>query len=405
MEENKTVVEETTKKEQPIKDDKVEKLKVKRKPKKMTSNNEPVKLDLNKKEEVKEEVAKVDLTEKKEDADKKQETTDVATDQQTEALQEVVEEVPSGEETVQDSKPVVEEVKEEEVKEEVKAEETKVEPEEPKQEIPENIMKVMKFMEETGGNLEDYVNLNRDVSNLDDQDALLEYYRDTKPHLTLEEINFMMEDQFSYDEENMEEREIKRKKLALKEQVANARKHLDGLKSKYYEEVKARDKRLTPEQQKAVDFFNRYNKEQEQTNKSQKMFLNQTNQVFNKDFKGFEYNVGDKKFRLNINDVAQVKELQSDSNNLFKKFLNENNVMQDARGYHKSIYTAMNPDVIAKHFYEQGKADAIKAQVAKDKNITVNPRSAQNEFEAGGIKFKVLGNDSNSLKVKMRKRN
>ena len=212
-----------------------------------------------------------------------------------------------------------------------------------------------------------------------------------------------MEDQFSYDEENMEEREIKRKKLALKEQVANARQHLDGLKSKYYEQVKARDKRLTPEQQKAVDFFNRYNKEQEQTSKTQKVFLNQTNQVFNKEFKGFEYNVGNKRFRLNIKDVAQVKELQSDANNLFKKFLNENNVMQDARGYHKSIYTAMNPDVIAQHFYEQGKVDGIKDQLTKAKNISVDPR--QQQGETGGVKVRVLGDDSNSLKLKIRKTN
>ena len=394
MEENKAVVEETTKKEQPIKDDKVEKIKVKRKPKKLAQKSEDIKIDLTKKEE------------KKEDADKKQETTDVATDQQTEALQEVVEEVPSGKETVQDEQPAVEEITEEEKPvEETKEEVVEEVVEETKEEVklPDSIQKLMKFMEDTGGNLEDYVNLNRDVAGLDDQDVLLEYYRKTKPHLSLEEINFMMEDQFSYDEENMEEREIKRKKLALKEQVANARQHLDGLKSKYYEQVKARDKRLTPEQQKAVDFFNRYNKEQEQTSKTQKVFLNQTNQVFNKEFKGFEYNVGNKRFRLNIKDVAQVKELQSDANNLFKKFLNENNVMQDARGYHKSIYTAMNPDVIAQHFYEQGKVDGIKDQLTKAKNISVDPR--QQQGETGGVKVRVLGDDSNSLKLKIRKTN
>ena len=376
-------------KETPVVDNVVEKQTIKKRPKKFNNkSDEPIKVDLTvnkEKEETQEqEVAKIDLTKppvQEQDASAEPEIT----------IEEVVNEEAAQEET----KPVEQEEVVEEVKETSTASES----------LPEGLDKLIEFMKQTGGSLEDYVALNKDYSDMDNLTALQEYYKATKPHLTSEEISFMMEDQFSYDEENMEEREIKRKKLALKEQVANARKHLDGLKSKYYEEVKARDKRLTPEQQKAVDFFNRYNKEQEQTNKSQKMFLNQTNQVFNKDFKGFEYNVGDKKFRLNINDVAQVKELQSDSNNLFKKFLNENNVMQDARGYHKSIYTAMNPDVIAKHFYEQGKADAIKAQVAKDKNITVNPRSAQNEFEAGGIKFKVLGNDSNSLKVKMRKRN
>jgi len=393
MEETKKeVVEETTQKEQPKVDNKVEKIKIK-KPKKFSNLNKDVKIDLTKPVEDKtEEPVKVDLTENKE---------------KVEAVEEIKEEQPK--EEVKEETPVVEEITEEEVDKKVEdlVEETKeaiTEAQQTGKPLPENIQKLVDFMEETGGDLNDYVALNRDISKLDDQDALLEYYRKTKPHLTLEEINFLMEDQFSYDEESMDDKEIKRKKLALKEQVADARKHLDGLKSKYYEEVKARDKRLTPEQQKAVDFFNRYNKEQEVAGNNHKVFVNKTNQVFNKDFKGFEYNVGEKRFRLNINDVAQVKETQSNADNLFKKFLNEDNVIGDAQGYHKSIYTAMNPDVVARHFYEQGKADAMKERIAKDKNVQLNPRQTQGEVNVGGMKFKVLGNDSNSLKLKMRKR-
>tara|TARA_R100001230_G_C5680867_1_gene187828 strand:- start:44 stop:1222 length:1179 start_codon:yes stop_codon:yes gene_type:complete len=391
MEETKKeVVEETTQKEQPVVDNKVEKIKVKKpRAKKFKNNDEPVKVDLTKPVENKtEEPAKIDLTEEK---------------QKVESVEEVKEEKPK--EEVKEETPVVEEITNEEVKKVEEAVEEAVEQAvETGKPLPENIQKLVDFMEETGGDLNDYVALNRDISKLDDQDALLEYYRKTKPHLTLEEINFLMDDQFSYDEESMDEVEIKRKKLALKEQVADARKHLDGLKSKYYEEVKARDKRLTPDQQKAVDFFNRYNKEQEVIGNNHKVFVNKTNQVFNKDFKGFEYNVGDKRFRLNINDVAQVKETQSNADNFFKKFLNENNVIGDAQGYHKSIYTAMNPDVVARHFYEQGKADAMKERIAKDKNVQLNPRQTQGEVNVGGMKFKVLGNDSNSLKLKMRKR-
>ena len=391
MEETKKeVVEETTQKEQPVVDNKVEKIKVKKpRAKKFKNNDEPVKVDLTKPVENKtEEPAKIDLTEEK---------------QKVESVEEVKEEKPK--EEVKEETPVVEEITNEEVKKVEEAVEEAVEQAvETGKPLPENIQKLVDFMEETGGDLNDYVALNRDISKLDDQDALLEYYRKTKPHLTLEEINFLMDDQFSYDEESMDEVEIKRKKLALKEQVADARKHLDGLKSKYYEEVKARDKRLTPDQQKAVDFFNRYNKEQEVAGNNHKVFVNKTNQVFNKDFKGFEYNVGDKRFRLNINDVAQVKETQSNADNFFKKFLNENNVIGDAQGYHKSIYTAMNPDVVARHFYEQGKADAMKERIAKDKNVQLNPRQAQGEINTGGLKFKVLGDNSDSLKVKMRKR-
>jgi hypothetical protein len=208
-----------------------------------------------------------------------------------------------------------------------------------------------------------------------------------------------MEDQFSYDEEEDEDRDIRRKKLALKEQVASAKAHLDGQKSKYYEEIKAGSK-LTQEQQKAVDFFNRYNKESEENQKiaeaSKSNFLKKTDQVFNNKFKGFEYNVGDKKYRFNVKDANEVKEAQSDINNFIKKFLNKNNLMEDAAGYHKSLYTAMNADAIAKHFYDQGKADAMKDSVAKAKNVDMNPRQSHGEVKTNGMKFKVLSDDNSS---------
>ena len=271
--------------------------------------------------------------------------------------------------------------------------------------LPENIQKLVDFMGETGGDLEDYVRLNRDLESIDDQDALLEYYKTTKPHLSSEEINFLMEDQFAYDEDEDSERDIKRKKLARKEQVAEAKTYLDGQKSKYYEEIKAGSK-LTDEQQKAINFFNRYNKESEQkqqrVEKQTSRFNKKTSEVFNDKFKGFEYNVGDKKYRYNVNNADKVKETQSDINNFVRKFLDENNTLDDAKGYHKSLYTAMNADAIAQHFYEQGKADAIKDSVAKAKNINTTARSSHGETQSGGLKFKVLGEDSNSFKFKIK---
>ena len=302
--------------------------------------------------------------------------------------------------------PVLEEITEEKVEEvEEQVEEAIAEAEATGKPIPENIQKLIDFMEETGGDLSDYVKLNQDYSKLDDQNLLYEYYKQTKPHLNNEEINFLMEDSFSYDEEVDEERDIRRKKLALKEQVANARAHLDGQKSKYYEEIKAGSK-LTTEQQKAVDFFNRYNKESEETKKQteayKSSFLNKTNKVFNDKFKGFEYNVGDKKYRFNIINANEVKETQSDINNFVKKFLNEKSEMSDVAGYHKSLYTAMNADAVAKHFYEQGKADAMKDSVAKAKNVNMNPRQSHGQIEAGGIKVKVLGDNSSDFKFKIK---
>ena len=311
---------------------------------------------------------------------------------------EVQEEVPVLEEVTEEEQQQVEELSEEVIEAVEEAEATG-------KPLPENIQKLIDFMDETGGDLEDYVKLNRDVKDLDDQDALLEYYRRTKPHLTSEEVNFLMEDQFAYDEDEDSERDIKRKKLARKEQVAEAKAYLDGQKSKYYEEIKAGSK-LTQEQQKAIDFFNRYNKESEQTQKAVEeqvsRFNKKTDQVFNDKFKGFEYNVGDKKFRYNVKDASQVKETQTDINNFIRKFLDKDNMMNDAKGYHKGLYTAMNADAIAQHFYEQGKADALKESVAKAKNINTSARSSHGEAQTGGLKFRVLGDDSASFKFKIK---
>jgi hypothetical protein len=372
-----------------------------------------------------ESVLKVDLNnppKTKEDAVQKQSTDEVpvrdgseTSGEVQEKNEEVVEEI-TGEdkkevsEKVSDEQPVIEEITEEQVEEKVEelVEETKeaiVEAQQTGKDLPENIQKLVDFMEDTGGDITDYVRLNQDYTQFSDDAVLREYYRQTKKHLSEEEINFLMEDSFSYDEEEETEREIKRKKLALKEQVASARAHLDGQKSKYYEEIKAGSK-LTPEQQKAVNFFNRYNKESEENQKvvekQYKNFKLKTYNIFNKNFKGFEYNVGDKRYRFNVKNTNEVKETQSDINNFVKKFLNKNNEMEDAAGYHKSLFTAMNADAVAKHFYEQGRADALKQSVAKSKNVDMAPRQAFGEVEAGGIKVRALGDNSNDFKFKIK---
>jgi len=311
--------------------------------------------------------------------------------------------------------PVIEEVNTEnkvEAPVEDNVETTQVETPTEKVELPENIQKVVEFMNETGGDLNDYVSLNRDISSMEDSDVLNEYYRTTKSHLSSEERNFLMEDKFSVDEELDDDRTKRKKQIALKEQVAEARAYLDGQKSKYYEEIKAGSK-LTPEQQEAIEFFNRHNKDQEEQKKisenSKRTFLNKTDSFFGQDFKGFEYNVGDKKYRFNVKDVDKVKKTQSDLNNFVNKFVgDDNSTIEDAAGYHKSLYTAMNADAIAKHFYEQGKADAIKSQVANDKNINLEPRKTHGETEVGGVKYRVLGDSSADMKnrsFKIRKKN
>jgi hypothetical protein len=295
----------------------------------------------------------------------------------------------------------------EEVQPQAEVQEQPVSVEQPKIELPENVEKLVNFINETGGDIRDYVNLNRNLEDIDDQDALLEYYKETKPHLTSEDINFLMEDQFSFDEDLEAEKDIKRKKLALKEQVAEAKAYLDGQKSKYYEDLKAGSK-LTPEQQEAIEFYQKYNEESETSRVNadnlKSEFNKKTNEVFGDNFEGFEYNVGDKNFRYKVKDVDNVKTEQSNINNFVKKFLNDKNVMEDATGYHKGLYTANNADAIARHFYEQGKADAIQDTMANAKNINTNARGSHGEVKAGGITVRALGDTSADFKFKIKRK-
>ena len=318
---------------------------------------------------------------------------------ETPVIEEVIED-----ETSNDEAPVVAEQEESKIEQ---AEESKVETKEPEINLPENIQDLVKFMDETGGTLEDYVRLNADYSNVDDNTLLVEYYKQTKPHLSYDEIQFLMEDNFSYDEEVDEDRDIRRKKLALKEEVANAKSFLNGLKDQYYKEVKLGSK-LNPEQQKAMDFFNRYNEEQksaeELLQKQTSHFKQETDKVFNNDFKGFNFNIGEKKYRFNVSDVNKVKQNQSDLLNVFNKYVSNDKLLTDAQGFHKSLFAASNPDALANHFYEQGKADAIKQMTAEAKNINMDPRkTADGYIEAGGVKVKALSGDSSSkLKLKLK---
>jgi hypothetical protein len=316
-----------------------------------------------------------------------------------EKTQEEKEEVILEEITDEEPKPVKEEKVE--VEEPVQKEQT------PGMELPENIEKLVQFMNETGGTIEDYVKLNTDYSNFDDNNLLREYYQKTKPHLTREEVSFLIEDRYSFDEEIDEARDVKRKKLAYKEAVAEAKTHLEGLKGKYYEDLRLGSK-LTQEQQKAIDFFNRYNKEQEQANelqqKAKTVFNKETDKVFNEDFKGFDFKVGDKKYRYNVKDMQSVKDDQSELMHYMKPFVGENNTIVNASDYHKTLFAGKNADAIATHFYEQGKADAIKKMTSEAKNINMDARKTDSGVvDTGGIKVRAIsGDDSSKLKFKLK---
>ena len=385
------------------------KIKSKPKMKKFNKQAETIKVDLSAKDKVEEDVIKVDLN--KDNANKEQETTTVVADKPTEVVQEVDTEVSSGEDTVQDegfvgiqeiTEEETQEVKEEEIKEVVKEAKEAIRDEKiTGKPLPENVEKLVAFMEETGGNVEDYVRLNADYSNVDNDVLLKEYYKKSKPHLNSEEINFLLEDNFSYNEELDEERDIRKRKLAFKEEVAEAKTFLEDLKGKYYDEIKLRPG-VTQEQKKAMEFFNRYNEEQDLSKQRKDRFKQATSNLLNDDFKGFEYNIGEKKFRYGVNNPTKIAQQQSDMTNFIGKFLNDKGEVADHKGYHKAMHAAENMDQIASHFYEQGKADAVKDVVNSSKNISDTPRqTASDSVFINGLKVKAVnGIDSSKLKIK-----
>jgi hypothetical protein len=371
------------------------------------------------------EVTKIDLSKKtEEDAIQVGETENVVDDKQTTNLPEVEKEVrdDSSEITKVDLKEKVESplelVKDEDDNPEeitmvggtespdASQEQKEVLPQAQTQDYPENVDKLIEFMKETGGTIDDYARLNADYSDVDGGALLKEYYKQAKPHLDSEEIDFVIEDSFSFDEDLDEARDIRKKKLAYKEEVAKAKSYLDSLKDKYYAEIKLRPG-VNQEQQQATDFFNRYNEEQAANKVNQDRFISQTDELLNNDFKGFDFKVGEKKFRYGIKDPVKVADNQKDISTFIKTFLNDKGEVVDTKGYHKALYAARNADTIAQHFYEQGKTDAIKGQIAKDKNITTEPRKTQdgNVF-VNGFKVKAItGQDSSKLKIKTRKFN
>ena len=339
---------------------------------------------------------KIDLTKinNEENVRSEEENTEENTEKDEAEDQKVLEEI-----TDEVVEPVEEVTKEAVVKEIQEVQENSID-------LPENIQKVVEFMNETGGTLDDYVRLNADYSNVDGDSLLREYYKQTKSHLSNEEINFLIEDKFSFDEELDEERDVRRKKLAHKEAVSEAQGFLNSLKDKYYDEVKLGSK-LSPEQKEAVEFYNQHQEQvksgKELSSRQKEHFDNVTNNLFNEQFKGFEFEVGEKKYRYNVKDVDSVKQTQGDLLNVFSEYIKDN-VLADAKGYHKALFAASNPDGLANHFYEQGKADAVRQMTSEAKNINVNGRKSDpGVINANGTKVRVMdGDNSSKLKIKLK---
>jgi len=373
-------------------------------PRKLVKNDQPIKVDLTTPKE-QEEPIKVVIPKEQTNAVQEQSPTESV----LRAEQPEVELQTVGQGNEGSTENVIEEINQQEVAQEAANLEQELNKQVQEQtntgkKLPENIEKLVSFMEDTGGTVEDYVRLNTDYSNVDSNALLKEYYKNTRPHLDSEEIDFLIEDNFDYDEDLDDERDVRKKRLAFKEEVAKAQSHLEQVKSKYYDEIKLRPG-VTQDQQKAMDFFNRYNKQQESAEAQHFKFKDETKKLFAQEFKGFEFNLGEKSFRYGVANQEALAEKQSDISNLIKKFLNKDGEVVDVKGYHKAIYAAENADTIAKHFYEQGKADAIKEVVAKSNNITNAPRTAPNgDGFINGFKVKAInGVDSSKLRIQTKK--
>ena len=365
-------------------------------------------------------VVKVDLDkfkEKEEDAIQERETKEIPVGERTGDSQEVDGEVrvesdkedTSKEEKVEESDgplELINEKEEEEVKETItpstseKVEQTQ---EKLEQILPENVDKLVKFMEETGGTVEDYVNLNRDVSKMDNVDLLREYYRTTKPHLDANDVDFLFNKNFGYDGETDDPSDVKAKQLAFKEELYNAQNHFKTSREKYYADLKLRKQEsVDPEYAKAMEYYQSSLKKNEDHSNLQQTFLKKTDDVFSDKFKGFDFKVGENKYRFKVDDAKKVKEYQSDMSNFVGEFLDKDGAISDAQGYHRAMFAAKNADKIANHFYEQGRADAIRSAAKDSKNINMSPRqdNMTNKSNDQPKVRAVQDNNPNKLRVK-----
>ena len=302
------------------------------------------------------------------------------------------------EEVVAETPTLTEVVKEEVVPEAQVAEPTPVRPD-----LPENIEKLVSFMNETGGDIQDYVRLNTNYDDVDKNVLVKEYYKNTKSHLSEEEIDFVINDNFAFDEDIDEDKDIRKKKIAYKEEVAKAKKFLEETKSKYYDDIKLKST-SSSNQSEAEDFFNRFKEKEALASKNQEMFKANTKQLFSQEFEGFDFNVGDKTFRMSVPNVEKVSERQQDIGNFVSKFTGEDGSVNDTAGYHKALYAASNPDKMANHFYEQGKADAIREITNKSNNVSTEARQAAPKGDVKMGKWTIKGiSGGNSSKLKLKK--
>lgn len=277
-----------------------------------------------------------------------------------------------------------------------------------KDELPEDVSAFLNFKKETGRGLNDFVRINSDLDSLNPDQLLKEYYSQKESDLDAEEIEYLIADKFSYDEDLDDEKDIKKKQIEKKKELAKAKKFLEEQKQKYKAPLESSYGSLSAEEQEGLKAYKEYSAKaqssQELEQRQAEWFLKKTDEVFNNDFKGFDFKVGDKELKFSPGDYNELKKVQSNINNFIGKFVNNDGLIEDAKGYHKSLAVAMNPEKFAKFFYEQGIADAIEKEAKSSKNINFEVRRSPEVINKGGFKVTSVGeSDGRGLRIRFKK--
>ena len=266
------------------------------------------------------------------------------------------------------------------------------------EELPGDVSAYFKYKKETGRGIEDFVKLNRDYSSMDSDSLLAEYYSQTDEDLDEEDIAYMIEDKFSYDEDLDDPKDIKKKELAKKKELVKAKKYFEDSKEAYRIPVESAGGLVSEDEKETYNAYKKYvqdsQSQQEENYRKSEYFQKKTEELFSDDFKGFDFVIGDKTVKFSPGDVKETKKIQSDVSNFISKYIDANGMISDPVGYHRSLAAAMNPEKMATFFYEQGKAEALLDNARKIKNIDMDTRSTPQSISQSG--FKVVATESDS---------
>ena len=272
--------------------------------------------------------------------------------------------------------------------------------------LPEDVSAYLKYKKETGRGIEDFYRLQKDYTDMDENSVLANYYASTEEGLDEIDIQDIIEDKFDFDEEIDDPKDIKKIKLAKKRELAKAKKFLNEQKDKYKVPLESSGDGLSADQQENLNAYKSYIDEsksiKEQNEKKYNYFLNKTNEVFNNDFKGFDFKVGENNLTFKPGTADELKNVQKDVTNFINKYMDDKGLIADAKGYHKALSVAMNPDKFAQFFYDQGVSNAVDNVSRKSKNINMDMRQAPQSVSKDGIKIRPVGNTDSGRGLRIR---